>query len=230
MITQYRLRHPFNTKLRYYFDELYRGYDIMQDQEEPQIENYLERLFHVLIQAQKGNRITFAFRVDLRYPKHMPMNLPRNENGDMQRFLRFFFYELKISNTKYCPTPRFVWAREQVAGDMPHYHIMFLLNKDAHDSLGKLSPDNEGIYSYQNLYHRMMRSWLKAIGLGADETRFPQLINVTVDREKKVIWSRQLHIDDWNAMNEAMYMGSYLCKSYSKPIGKNVHVFESSRR
>ena len=42
-------------------------------------------------------------------------------------------------------------------------------------------------------------------------------------------WTGILHRDDWFSMDEAMYMASYLCKAYTKPIGQGMHVFDASR-
>ena len=82
----------------------------------------------------------------------------------------------------------------------------------------------------QNLYHRMMRSWLKAMGFAADDPRFGQLVNVSENPVNEVPWSGILNLNDWCAMDEAMYIASYLCKTYSKPVSQGIHVFDSSRR
>ena len=115
------------------------------------------------------------------------------------------------------------------ARQKPHYHLMILLNKNAYDCLGSFSPDGDGAYSRNNLYHRMMRSWLKAMGFDHDDPRFHQLIHVCKDPVTKEPWSCVLHRHDRIAMNEAVYMASYLCKAYSKPFGQRAHVFDGSR-
>ncbi|OLO10471.1 hypothetical protein BTW10_14020 [Chromohalobacter japonicus] len=230
MFEQFPLRHPYNDKLRLFYEEIYRGYSVMQRADGPQIENFLERSLITLNLAQEKNRTTFAFRVDLRFPDDMSRLPMHNDNGVLARFFRFFFYELEKANTKYPAMPRYLWAREQANSVKPHYHLMILLNKDAFDSLGMFAPNDDGIYTRQNLYHRMMRSWLKAMGYVADESSFLQLVNVSENPVTEIPWSRILHRHDWCAMDEAMYMASYLCKAYTKPIGQNVHVFDSSRR
>lgn len=229
MFPRLPLRHPDNDKLRLFYEETYCGYSVMQHEKGPLIENFLERSLFMLNLAQEENRTTFAFRVDLHFPDAMP-RLPMHENNDvLTRFFRFFFYELGKANTKYPPTPRYLWAREQAFSNKPHYHLMLLLNKDAFDSLGIFAPDNDGIYSRQNLYHRMMRSWLKAMNFNADNPRFHQLVNVSKNPVTGAPWSRILHRHDWHALDETMYMVSYLCKAYSKPVNQGMQVFNSSR-
>ncbi|GHC16680.1 hypothetical protein GCM10010082_04530 [Kushneria pakistanensis] len=230
MFSSFPLRHPHNDKLRLFYEETYCGYSVMQHEKGPLIENFLERSLYTLNLAQEENRTTFTFRVDLRFPDAMPRLRMHDDNAVLARFFRFFFYELRKADTKYAPSPRYLWAREQADSDKPHYHLMFLLNKDAYDSLGIFSPDKNGTYSRQNLYHRMMRSWLKAMGFAADDPRFRQLVNVSDSPVTKVPWSSILHLDDWCAMDEAMYIASYLCKAYSKPVNQGIHVFDSSRR
>ncbi|TDX22948.1 uncharacterized protein DUF3296 [Modicisalibacter xianhensis] len=229
MFEQFPLRHPLNSKLRRFYDSIYRGYSVNQHPKGPLIENWLERALLTLQASTLHYRETFAFRIDLHFPDGMPRLPMHDDNLVLSSFFRFLRYELQIANTKYPTQLRYIWAREQANSDKPHYHLMLLLNKDAFDSIGRFAPDQNGKYLRQNLYHRMMRSWLKAMGFDADDPRFHQLVNVSINSITKEPWSRILHRDDWCAMDEAMYMASYLCKEYSKPIGQNVHVFDSSR-
>lgn len=229
MFTQYPLRHPLNDKLRLFYNEIYCGYSVMKHDEGPLIENWLERALLTFQASTQNYRETFVFRADLHFPIGMPRLPMHDDNQVLSSFFRFLRYELQIANTKYSTQLRYLWAREQANSDKPHYHLMLLLNKDAFDSIGLFTPSQDGAYRRQNLYHRMMRSWLKAMGFDADDPRFYQLINVSKVPGTNVPWSCILHRDDWYTMDEAMYMASYLCKEYSKPIGQNVHVFDSSR-
>lgn len=229
MLTQYPLRHPLNDKLRFFHAETYCGYSVMQHSKGPLVENWLEQSLLTLQSSAQHYRETFIFRADLHFPVGMPRLPMHDDNQVLTKFWRLFRYELQTANTKYPTQLRYLWAREQANSDKPHYHLMILLNKDAFDSLGMFSPDEYGSYSRRNLYHRMMRSWLKAIGFDACDPRFHQLINVSTNPITNEPWSCILHRDDWCAMDEAMFMASYLCKEYSKPIGQNIHVFDSSR-
>ncbi|TFH87454.1 inovirus Gp2 family protein [Billgrantia azerbaijanica] len=223
------LCHPLNDKLRLHYEDTYRGFDVHHRTDGPLVVNYLERSLQTLDAVTRINSTTFAFRVDLRFPGEMS-RLPMHETNDvLARFFSFFRYELKRSQAKYTTQLHYLWAREQVNSDKPHYHLMILLNKNAYDSLGSFAPDGSGIYSRNNLYHRMMRSWLKAMGFAQDDPRFHQLIHVSEDPVTKEPWSCALHRDDWIAMNEAVFMVSYLCKAYSKPFAQVGHVFDGSR-
>lgn len=223
------LRHPLNDKLRLFYDETFYGYSVGQYEGGPLIENYLERSLLMLNTVTRINYNTFAFRIELRFPDAQP-RLPMHNNNDvLARFIRFFKYELKKAKTKYSTKLRYLWAREQANSDKPHYHLMILLNKNAFDSLGVFASDEYDIYSRDNLYHRMMRAWLKAMGYDHDDPRFQQLVNVSKDHLTKEPWTCILHRHDRHAMDEAMYMASYLCKAYSKTLGEGVHVFNASQ-
>ncbi|MGM0857471.1 MAG: YagK/YfjJ domain-containing protein [Pseudomonadota bacterium] len=222
-------RHPQNDKLRLLYDDIFYGYSVGQFKGGPLIENYLERALLTLNTATHINYNTFAFRIELRFPKIMPRLPMHDDNEVLARFLRYLRYELKTAKTKYTTQIRYIWAREQDNSIKPHYHLMILLNKNAFDSLGIFSTDKNGAYSRNNLYHRMMRAWLKAMGFDHDDPRFPKLINVSKNKNTGEFWTDNLHRDDWHAMNEAMFMASYLCKAYTKTIGQGMHVFDASR-
>ena len=64
---------------------------------------------------------------------------------------------------------------------------------------------------------------------GTNVLWFQQLVNVSKNKITGEYWTGILHRDDWFSMDEAMYMASYLCKAYSKPIGQGMHVFDASR-
>lgn len=229
MFENFPLRHPLNDKLRIYYDHRYRGYNVWQEKNGPLIENYLERAYQILHRTTEINTRTFAFRVDLRFPGKMPRLPMHDDNKVLESFFRFFRRELILADTKYTTQLRHLWAREQANSIKPHYHLMILLNKSAFDTVGMLPPDRQGIYSRNNLYHRMMRSWLKAMGFHNDESRFPGLINVSKKPVSGERWSCILRKDDQHSMNDAMYMASYLCKAYSKPFAQGGHVFDGSR-
>ncbi|WP_442488301.1 YagK/YfjJ domain-containing protein [Halomonas litopenaei] len=229
MFQHHPLRHPLNDKLRLHYEDTYRGFDVQHWKDGPLVTNYLERVLKTLNAVTWINHSTFAFRVDLHFPSEMP-RLPMHETNDvLARFFDNFRNEIIQRQTKYPTQLHNLWAREQVNSDKPHYHLMIMLNKNAYDSLGAFAPDWFGVYSFNNLYHRMMRSWLKAMGFDHDDPRFRQLIHVCEDPVTEKPWSCVLHRHDRIAMNEAVYMASYLCKAYSKPFGQRAHVFDGSR-
>lgn len=62
------LRHFLNDKLRLYYDDTYYGYSV-QVEDGPLIENYLESSLLMLNTATNINYNTFAFRIELRFPR-----------------------------------------------------------------------------------------------------------------------------------------------------------------
>lgn len=225
----FNTRHPHNDKLRLYFDELYQGYSVMQHEKGPLIENYLESTLSTLKHCVNQQHLTFVVRFDLRFPDAMECSKMHNDNAVLTRFFRHLRYELDRTNLKYSHNLRYIWAREQGSSDKPHYHLVLLLNKNAIDCIGNKSQDEFGSYTRQNLYHRAMRAWLKAIGFNGDDPRWGQLINVSKHPITKRDWSGELHRHDDVAMDDAMYMASYLCKAYTKPLAQGIRVFDTSR-
>lgn len=230
MYPTHLLRHPANDKLRRYWAEQYHGYSVMQTNNGPQIENYLASALSTLQHCVHQQRLTFAVRMDLRFPDAMPRCSLHNSNEVLTRFFRHLRYELDRVGLKYSHNLRYIWTREQANSAKPHYHIMPLLNKDAVDSIGNTAPSDDGSYSRNNLFHRVYRAWLKSMGFDGDDPRFGQLVNVSEHPITKRYWSAVLHRDDFMVMDEAMFMASYLCKEHSKPFGQGIKVFDCSRR
>jgi len=223
------LRHPLNDKLCLHYDSTYQGYDVSQRKNGRLITNYLERAFLMLNTVRYLYREVFAFRIDLRFPDAMQRSSMHDNNDVLAAFFRYFRYEIHKTNTKHKTRLHYLWAREQDTSDKPHYHLMMFFNKAAFDSLGYFAPDEFGMYTLDNLYHRMMRAWLKAMGFDPDSSWYKQLVHVSENPVTEIPWSRILHRHDWVSMDEAMFMASYLCKAHTKPIGQGIHVFDYSR-
>lgn len=230
MFPSHLIRHPDNDKLRFHYGSSFQGYEILNYPNSPHIENYLESALSVLQHTIQQQHLTFAVRLDLHFPDQMPRSPLHDSNAVLTRFFRHLRYELDSAGLKYPHNLYYLWAREQNASDKPHYHLMLLLNKNAIDCVGHKAADAFGSYIRQNLYHRAMRAWLKAMGFEGDDPRFGQLIHVSHHPVTKREWSRVLHEHDFMAMEEAMFMASYLCKAYSKPFGQGIKVFDTSRR
>ena len=68
MTTPLKLKRiPGNTNLRYWHEATYGGYPLMLSKG-PFIEQYLEKLYRVMLLALSDYRSVFAFRVDLNLP------------------------------------------------------------------------------------------------------------------------------------------------------------------
>ena len=55
------LRHPLNDKLRLYYEDTYRGFEVQQEKGGPLILDYLERSYQTLDTVTRINTTTFAF-------------------------------------------------------------------------------------------------------------------------------------------------------------------------
>lgn len=228
-----RSRHTDNDKLRLLFEEIYKGYDVQQKVEKgkyyPLIENYLDSTIDEIISATKCQPRTFIFRADLKFPAFMERSSMHDNNRVLSRFFSFFKYELRKASAPYRMSLRYIWAREQVTSDKPHYHLVIMLNKGVFDSIGNPLPDEHGSYTRQNIYHRMMRSWLKAMGFH-HEAPLVGLIEIGKHPMNGLPWTGVLARHDWCAINEAVYVCSYVCKAYTKHVGQGVRVFGTSQR
>jgi hypothetical protein len=220
-------RHPDCDKLRLYYEPYFRNCEVRQEPGGPLIEQYLERTYHTLDHAVHQNNRTLAFRIDLRFPAGMSSGSMHYDNQVMSRFFKAFQQELDRAGTKYRTVLRYVWAREKVGSDKPHYHLLFLLNYDAFNTLGGFSVSPDGSYGDNSLYHRMVRAWAQAIGWSLYEMQ--GLVHVCVDPASGKPFQYCLHRFDQMTFEAVMYAASYLCKAYSKQFGQGVHVFGASR-
>ncbi|WP_442488839.1 YagK/YfjJ domain-containing protein [Halomonas litopenaei] len=224
-------RHTQNDKLRLHFDDLYQGFDVQQKIYKgklyPLIENYLDPTINEILSATRNRPRTFIFRADLKFPEFMAPCAMHDNNKVLTQFIRFFKYEIKKASAPYRMSLQYIWAREQETSEKPHYHLVIMLNKDVFDSLGCQSPDEYGSYTRDNLFHRMMRSWLKAMGFH-HEAPLGQLISLGENPVTKQVWTSVLSEHDWYAINEAVYIASYLCKAYTKPFAQGIRLFGTS--
>lgn len=221
-------RHPDNPKLRFYYDEWYRGLPIQQHALGPQVENYLETTLRVLQHTITQQCRTFAFRLDLRFPQTMPAGPMHADNACLSRFFHALRTELDAAGTKYTTEVRYLWCREQDTSNKPHYHHLLLLNYDAFCSLGRFSPSFDGGYDQNNLYHRCVRAWSWAIGWPLDD--MAGLAHVATDKLTRQPYVYCLHRDDAATFAQVFYAASYLSKAYSKPIAHGIRCHEGSRR
>ncbi len=73
----------------------------------------------------------------------------------------------------------------------------------------------------------MVRSWARAIGWPLEDMK--RLVHVCENKLTKKPETYCLCQDDPSTFAEVFYAASYLCKSYSKPIGQVGLSFGSSR-
>lgn len=217
---RFRKRHQDNPALILSWELYYQGM-MVQTKKGPLIENYLEKLLYVMNQGRKECSRIFAVRIDLHFPVNGNMECENNSNAYISNYISFLQWELEVANTKYPPKLRYVWCREQVDSIYPHYHLLLLLNGQAYRSLGRFN------YELDNLFHRLVRAWSAAIGWPVERTY--GLVNVAKDYESGRPYTWDFKRDDQAAFENLFYGASYMCKAYTKPIGKGGHCFDGSR-
>lgn len=220
-------RHPLSHNLTLYYDNEYQGFKVQQSKKGPLVLNYLERTIETIIEATNTQSRILIFRADLRYPQYRPGNVGHSDNAIITNFFRFLKYEIERVSTGHKTFLRYIWAREQDTSDNPHYHLVIMLSYDVFCSIGRIHPDEYGTYLRDNLYHRMMRCWYKALGLHEEEP-YGQLVHIATDREGR-LWTGKLQSNDDQSINQAVFNASYLCKAYTKPFGSGVRVFGTSQ-
>lgn len=221
-------RHPYNTKLRLFYNSNYQQLPVHQHPKGPLIENYLETSLRTLQHTCSQESRTLVFRLDLRFPMSMSLGPIHADNTCLSRFFYALRGELDAARTKYRTEIRYLWCREQDTGTKPHYHLLLLLNYDAFRSLGTFSCSPDGGYSYGNLYHRCVRAWSWAIGWPLNDMK--GIIEVADDKLTRAPYVYCLHRDDAATFTKVFYAASYLCKAYSKTIAQGIRCFEGSRR
>jgi hypothetical protein len=198
-----RKRHHLNPSHELIHDDYFQGqhgyYNIMYRQGQPMVRGYLQSLEKTLIQSLIDYRLSFVFRVDLRFPLEMyPHPLIMESNEVLQH-----------------------------NSDKPHYHLLLLFNQDAYSSIGSMRPSASGDYEGHNLFHRIVRAWSKAIGWPSFASG--GLVQLGRDPMTNAPFSRSLHQSDRIALEDTVYVGSYLCKSFSKVYNQRLHTFGTSR-
>lgn len=233
---RYPLRHPDNTNLHLYYGDTYAGQPL-QVKMGPFVEKYLFRTEQTIGLALQQYPRVLAFRVDLRLP--VGINLPEYAytNEVISRFIESFKAKIEHNRDKarernrYANTSkvRYVWAREVgQEGGRPHYHLLFLLNRDAFYTVGRLQSASP------NMISRLEEAWASALGLTLGEVRglvhIPDNETYRIDRdfrERRVVRSNsKVRVDELPAL---FYRASYLCKAATKSYGDRQRGFDTSK-
>jgi hypothetical protein len=214
-------RHPENNNLTLFFDQTFKGFDVLH-QYAPLIEEYLSSALCVAQLALLKHPRTFAFRVDLHFPADWSFDT--NDNKPLERFIASFRAKIfhnrqlraKESGHPHDTTVSYIWCREiGEASGVPHYHLAILLNRDAFFKLGKFETGRK------NLFNLMVEAWASALKLPVEDVRG------LVEIPENATYS--LTKDDWDAFNDFFRRVSYLCKAETKHFGDGVHSFGTSR-
>lgn len=224
MTTPLKLKRiPGNTNLRYWHEATYGGYPLMLSKG-PFIEQYLEKLYRVMLLALSDYRSVFAFRVDLNLPLGKKLSDDAMTNQVIERFNASLQQQIdwdrqraqsRNGSAHGCRVRNF-WVREvgSKAG-RPHYHCIVFLNRDAYRSLGHMDSDQD------NMCNRLKRAWARALGLSvadiAGTLHLPQAGTFNLTRTDEL------------GREDFFHRSSYLCKSATKHYGDGQHGCGGSR-
>ncbi|MCQ4143345.1 inovirus Gp2 family protein [Vogesella sp. AC12] len=216
-------RHPQNTKLHYWDQPTYNDWPINLNRG-PLITEYLDSLADVVDTALRNYPRVFAFRVDLRFPTDFCLDCEAYTNEVLKGFVGSLTAQIRhnrmlakrVRDTAAETVVRYVWAREQVDSEHPHWHLVILLNWDAYRCIGQYRLGNA------NMYNRVIKAWASALRREVGEVA--GLVHFPANA------AYQLQRDDDESIAEFFYRASYLCKAATKHYGDGQHAFGASRR
>ncbi|WP_421285476.1 inovirus Gp2 family protein [Aeromonas veronii] len=137
----------------------------------------------------------FAVRVDLRFPHipvmddpDMPTSFPPEveEEKVIKRFIASLKSQIQAARHRKGKTGKpfflgFIWVKEQVTSQYPHYHVVLLFNRDNYGHLGDYS-NLDG----DNMATRIRKAWCRALRLAyldyASLVHFPDDAEYRFDR------------------------------------------------
>ncbi|TNI83120.1 inovirus Gp2 family protein [Aeromonas sobria] len=137
----------------------------------------------------------FAVRVDLRFPHipvmdnpDMPTGFPPEveEEKVITRFIASLKSQIKAARHRKGKTGKpfflgYIWVKEQVASQHPHYHVVLLFNRDDYGHLGDYSN-----FDADNMATRIRKAWCSALRLAypdyASLVHFPDDAEYRFDR------------------------------------------------
>lgn len=189
--------------------------------------DYLSRIESTLNHSLTDYTRIMALRVDLRFPQtddndDMPTHFI-NLDKVMSRFinslnakLEHYQYNKAKNNQRVYPNRlRYVWVKERVSSDLPHYHCVLIFNKDAYYHLGDYNLDEPSLRTM------ITKAWYSALQFQlAPITNRGALVEYPIHGKYCLDQNSSTFEADYAVLMERL---SYLAKDYSK------HYSASSR-
>ena len=183
---------------------------------------YMEKINEVVQYALNDYSSIFALRIDLRFANpeagcpDSPVCFQNAEGRVMKRFIASLQSQLNAydarrikAGTRVHPTKlRYVWACEQDEAELPHYHLLILLNKAAYWRLNNF-------HSSDSLAGKIQKAWCSALGL--DYPEYGKLVHFPKNCE--YVLTRDDAINRTQLFMGFMYRVSYLAKLKTKMHG-----------
>ncbi|HBN6300401.1 TPA: inovirus Gp2 family protein [Vibrio parahaemolyticus] len=138
------------------------------------LEDRVSKIYEVLTQATSCFPRTFAFRVDLRFPRGYKF-------GETFPYMKKFFASLESQITEELTRRkrrfssvseerlRYIWCKEVYKSDNPHYHLVIFLNKDNFQSLGDFKRVIRDERKCKHLYQMLLCAWSRVLGIELEE-------------------------------------------------------------
>ncbi|HHY0476498.1 TPA: inovirus Gp2 family protein [Vibrio parahaemolyticus] len=138
------------------------------------LEDRVNKIYEVLTQATNCFPRTFAFRVDLRFPRGYKF-------GETFPYMKKFFGslesqiagELKRRKRRFRTVSeerlRYIWCKEIDKSENPHYHLVIFLNKDNFYSLGDFKRVIRDECKCKHLYQMLLCAWSRVLGIELEE-------------------------------------------------------------
>jgi hypothetical protein len=167
----------------------------------------------------------FAVRVDLRFPHisamddpDMPTSFPPEveEEKVITRFIASLKSQIQAARHRKGKTGKpfflgFIWVKEQVTSQYPHYHVVLLFNRDDYSHLGNYSNLDS-----DNMAMRIRKAWCRALRLAYPD--YSSLVHVPADAAYRFDYrDAVLHNEQFYKFLERI---AYLFKLRSKVRGE----------
>lgn len=192
---------------------------------------YMESINEIIKRALNDYSSIFALRIDLRFanPENGCPDSPvcfQNADGQvMKRFIASLQSQLNAydirrikAGTRFHPTKlRYLWVCEQNEAELPHYHLIIVLNKAAYWRLNSFD-------STESLAGKIQKAWCSALRL--DYPVYGRLVHFPDNCE--YVLTREDAVNRTPAFMGFMHRVSYLAKKRTKicldgrrPIGNS---------
>ncbi|HHC5270958.1 TPA: inovirus Gp2 family protein [Klebsiella pneumoniae] len=185
------------------------------------ISNYLENY----------NRVC-ALRTDLRFAQShvpdepdMPTCFQKDDEKAITRARESLKSQLREEHKRSgrageCAPLGYIWDRERVTGEQPHYHLVLLFDKEVYAYLGNYTESDA-----DNMATRIQKAWCSATGLDYPEyaylPHFPKNHSICFTRHDALTLS-----DDYY---DFLLRVAYLSKDYSKDFYDGYRNFGTSQ-
>lgn len=186
--------------------------------------SYLSSIKKAFDNALDQHPRTLLLRVDLKYPTvHSTGGVSSQQITKFQEsFKEILSAYLKRKGNKRQCKPRFIWCKEVVSSEHPHYHVAVLLNGDVFQSIGPY--DN---ITSDYISGMISKAWASATGIKVEQVNsvinFPDNGRYEINRRNdSKIFEEQY--------KQAFYRVSYFAKEESKQYGSREKNFGSSRK